>query len=52
MAAMNVSREDVGEASRLDQDTVRFHPEKIAASLQGLAVDHEAALGVGLVTLV
>lgn len=48
MEAMDVSREDLEEASRLDQDAVRFHPEDIVASLEELDVDHIGALAVSL----
>lgn len=44
MGAMNVSEEDTEEAISLDQNAVRFHPEKIAESLK--EVDHFEALAV------
>lgn len=42
----HISRADLAEAARLDQDAVRFHPEEIVASLEGLGVDHLGALAV------
>ena len=42
----HITRKDLAEAARLDQDAVRFHPEEIVASLEGLGVDHLGALAV------
>lgn len=50
MASRNVSNEELEEAARLDQDTVRFHPEKIVRSLEERSdVDHAGALAVSRV---
>lgn len=47
MVAMNVTTEDVEEATRLDLRAVRNHPDVIDAHLQGQVVDHQGALAVG-----
>lgn len=44
MKAVHVSEKDQKEANRLDQDEVRFHPERIGESLK--EVDHFTALAV------
>lgn len=46
MVSKHAATKDVTEATRLDQDAVRFHPEEITASLEGLGVDHLGALAV------
>lgn len=44
MKAVHVSEKDQKEAITLDQDEVRFHPERIVESLKD--VDHFEALAV------
>lgn len=44
MKGMHVSKKDLEEAVSLDQNAVRFHPEKIVESLK--EVDHFEALAV------
>lgn len=46
MKSKDATTNDLAEAARLDQDAVRFHPEQIVASLDGLEVDHLGALAV------
>lgn len=46
---MNFSKQDLQEAAtKLEQRNVRWHPEEINASLEGLAVDHLGAVAVCL----
>lgn len=49
MVSKNLNQTEVAEATRLDQDAVRFHAETIVSSLDGLEVDHLGALAVRLV---
>ena len=46
MLSRHVSENDREEAMRLDQDAVRFHPEKIVDSLHYVKVGHFDALAV------
>ena len=46
MLSRHVSETDREEALRLDQDAVRFHPEKIVDSLRDIDADHFDALAV------
>ena len=46
MMSVHVAKEDREKAIRLDQDAVRFHPEKIVESLDSFKTGHFEGLAV------
>lgn len=46
MVSKHPERADLAEATRLDQDAVRFHSEDIVAALDGSEFDHLGAKAV------